>query len=226
MRLAFAILLAVLAQAAEAQSCRVVDPELQGAYSGPCVNGLASGYGVANGAAEYRGEFQAGLKHGTGEKRWPNGDRYEGSFYEDRKHGTGIYTWGRGPWLGERYEGGYLNDRRHGFGEYRWATGDVYAGPWEKDLIAGPATPMMLAHAKFVEEARAAVARIGQKVCREMPVGIAGHDWIRGSVAEVSADRVGVRVEDPGRSVHVILGVEARRGELVWDVPQTWTPCF
>jgi hypothetical protein len=226
MRLGLAILMVMFANAAEAQACRVVDPELQGSYSGPCVNGLADGYGIASGAAEYRGEFKAGLKHGKGEKRWPSGDRYEGGFLEDRKHGLGTYTWGRGPWMGERYEGEYLHDLRDGYGVYRWATGDVYAGPWEKDLITGPATPMMAARAKFEEEARAAVAKIGQKVCRQVPVGIAARDWLRGSVAQVSGDRVGVRIEDPGHSLHVIGGAEARRGAVIWDVPQAWTPCF
>jgi hypothetical protein len=115
--------------AAAAQECRVLDPELQGAYSGPCAAGLAQGRGTAIGSAEYRGEFQAGRKHGKGVKTWSNGDRYEGDFLEDRKEGAGIYVWGRGPWAGERYEGGYVDDRRHGFGVYRWPSGDRPAHP-------------------------------------------------------------------------------------------------
>src|SRR5690606_15751370 len=83
---------------AAAQSCRVLDPELQEVYAGPCVNGLAEGFGHASGIAEYSGEFKAGMKHGRGTKRWKNGDRYEGTFVEDRKEGTGTYVWGRGPW--------------------------------------------------------------------------------------------------------------------------------
>src|SRR5688500_16617172 len=61
--------------AVHAQSpCRVLDPELQGSYRGPCVNGLAEGEGAASGAAEYRGSFRGGRKHGHGVKTWPNGD--------------------------------------------------------------------------------------------------------------------------------------------------------
>jgi len=227
-RLDFALLATLLfaAGVAHAQSCRVLDPELQASYSGPCLNGLAEGAGLASGIAEYRGEFKAGKKHGKGVKTWRNGDRYEGSFVEDRKEGRGVYTWGRGRWAGERYEGAYLNDQRHGFGEYRWPTGDVYAGPWENDLIAGEATPMMLAQRKFREEARAAVAHEGRKVCREMPVGIAGRDWLRGTVVAVTAERVGVRIDDPGRMEHVVSDAQARRGEVVWDVPEAWTPCL
>lgn len=220
------IFLALFALPAFAQTCRVVDPELQASYAGPCVNGLAEGEGSAIGTAEYSGGFKAGMKHGRGVKTWPSGDRYAGEFFEDRKHGVGAYTWGRGPWAGERYEGAYRHDRRHGFGVYRWPTGDVYAGPWVEDAMTGPPTAMMLARMKFEEEARAAVARQGQKVCRRMEVGIGGSDWVRGEVVGVSADKVAVRIDDAGTHPHVIANVEARRGEVLWDAPQGWTPCL
>lgn len=119
-----------------AQDCKVLDPELQASYTGPCVNWLAEGEGSARGSAEYQGGFRAGRKHGQGVKSWPNGDRYEGAFVEDRKEGEGRYLWGRGPWAGESYAGPYLNDQRHGTGAYRWATGDVYRGPWVEDRTA------------------------------------------------------------------------------------------
>lgn len=221
----FALLLNLCA-AAGAQDCAVLDPELQGFYSGPCLNGLAEGAGYARGTAEYRGSFRAGRKHGEGIKSWPNGDRYEGEFFEDSKHGTGRYDFGRGPWAGESYEGGFLNDLRYGMGTYRWTTGDVYSGPWENGVAIGPPTGMMRALAKFEEEARLAVAREGQKVCREMPVGIGSYDWIRGRVVAVSADQVGVRIEDAGAQAHFIAGVEAKTGETVWDRPSNWTPCW
>src|SRR5512139_2318889 len=133
-------LLLLLALPAAAQECKVLDPELQGAYAGPCKDGLAEGVGQAKGAAEYRGEFRAGRKHGKGVKTWPNGDRYEGEFAEDHREGRGKYTWGRGPWEGESYEGGYLADKRHGEGTYRFSSGDVYRGLWAEDRIAGNAT--------------------------------------------------------------------------------------
>lgn len=204
----------------------MLDPELQVRYEGPCVDGFAEGEGSASGLAEYRGGFKAGRKHGKGVKTWPNGDRYEGDFVDDRKHGFGVYAWGRGPWAGERYEGSYASDRRHGEGVYRWPSGDRYRGPWKDDAFAGPATPMMAARAKFEEEARAAVAQPGQKVCREMPVGIGAGDWVRGTVVQAQAERIAVRIDEPGVHAHVIAGIEARRGELIWDAPMGWTPCF
>ncbi len=209
-----------------AQTCKVLDPELQSSYAGPCVNGLAEGVGEARGLAEYQGEFRAGQKHGQGVKTWPSGDRYEGAFVEDRREGRGKYTWGRGPWAGESYEGPYVNDKRHGEGVYRWPSGDAYKGPFADDNFAGYATPKMAARAKFEAEAKLAVAKEGQKVCREMPVGLAHGEWIRGVVVGVSGEQVGVRVDEPGTHRHVVAGVELQQGDVVWDTPMAWTPCW
>ncbi|HEX7052934.1 MAG TPA: hypothetical protein VF211_03245 [Burkholderiales bacterium] len=200
----------VAALDAQAQECRVLDVELQAFYSGPCVNGLAEGRGVAAGVARYEGEFKAGRKHGHGVKTWPNGDRYEGEFVEDRREGHGVYTWGRGPWEGERYEGGFVNDKRNGYGEYRYATGDVYRGEWKDDVAIGPPTEMMRARAKFEAEALAAVGKPGTKVCREVAVGIGGRAWRRGVVEEVKGNQVAVR----------------SGGELLWDRASAWVPCY
>ena len=210
---------------AEGTPCKVIDPELQSSYEGPCVNGLAEGEGRARGTAEYVGGFKAGRKDGRGVKTWPSGDRYEGEFVNGRKEGHGTYTWGRGPWEGERYEGAYQNDLRHGEGTYTWPTGDVYRGPWNRDQIAGYATPMMLAQRKFAEEAMKAVGKPGQAVCREMQLGIALPEWIRGVVVGVSGDKVGIRVDDPGHG-QVVAGVALRAGDVVWDKPTQWTPCW
>jgi hypothetical protein len=209
-----------------AQECKVLDPELQGLYVGPCKEGLAEGTGHAQGTAEYQGEFRAGKKHGKGVKTWPNGDRYEGEFADDRRDGRGKYVWGRGPWAGESYEGDYLADKRHGEGTYRFASGDVYKGPWADDVITGYATPMMLARRKFEEESKRAVAVEGRKVCREMRVGIALGEWIRGTVVGVSAEQVGVRVDEPGTYRHIIGGVAIQKNDVVWDSPTEWTPCL
>jgi hypothetical protein len=223
--LAAVLFVACTTAAGQSLPCKVHDPELQSSYAGPCVHGLAEGFGRASGTARYEGGFKAGMKHGRGVKRWPTGDRYEGEFVADRKEGRGTYTWGRGPWRGERYEGEYLNDRRHGEGAYFWPTGDVYRGPWKEDRITGFATPMMLAQRKFAEEAMKAVGHAGRKVCREMPVGIAATEWIHGEVVRVADARVGVRVTDPGHR-QVVAGVELQAGDVVWDEPTAWLPCW
>ena len=210
-----------------AQTCKVLDPELQGSYSGGCKDGLAEGYGEAKGTAEYRGGFQAGRKHGRGTKVWPSGDRYEGELVEDRKEGVGTYIWSpRGPWAGERYSGGYLADRRHGFGTYTWPTGDVYAGPWERDVPVGPPTPAMLERARAEKELELALGRTGTKVCRELTVGISERDRIQGVVVETAPGKIAVRIDDPGRFAHTLNGIELRRGTVVWDALSQWTPCL
>jgi hypothetical protein len=224
-RLLLLIALLAFGGGLNAQQCQVLDPELQQSYAGLCVSGLAEGIGSAVGTAEYRGEFRAGRKHGKGVKTWANGDRYEGDFFEDRIEGFGVYIFGRGPWAGERYEGDYLAGRRHGHGVYRWATGDVYSGPWRDDAAIGAPTPMMRAQARFQQEARAAVSKQGEKVCRELPVGIAGFDLVRGVVVAIADDKVAIRIEDLGSQSNALAAI-AKQGETVWDSPLAWTPCF
>jgi len=209
-----------LAQPALAQQCRVVDPELQGFYSGPCVNGVAEGKGVARGTAGYEGGFKAGRKEGRGVKTWPNGDRYEGGFVDDRKEGEGRYTWGKGPWAGESYEGGYVADKREGFGVYRWPGGDVYRGPWKDDAFTGEPTEMMRARGKLELESIAAVSKVGEKVCRELEIGIGQRDWLRGVVTEAKESDITVRIDDPGA-----YG-QAHAGEVRHELARDWFPCW
>jgi hypothetical protein len=211
---------------AMAQGCRVLDPELQEAYAGPCVNGLAQGMAYARGRAEYHGDFSAGMKHGKGVKTWQNGDRYEGEFIEDRKEGHGTYSFGRGPWAGERYDGEWLADRRQGYGVYRWPTGDIYRGAWDADRPSGPPTAMMRARARWAAEAHAALAQPGQKACREIDVGIGDRDWIRGTVVDNKPNLVAVRIDDAGRIPHLFGGQELKTGMVLLDAPTAWVPCF
>ncbi len=208
-------------------ACRVLDPELAGFYQGGCKDGLAEGYGEAKGSAEYRGEFHAGRKQGRGVKTWPSGDRYEGEFVADRKQGIGKYTWSPdGPAAGESYSGGYMNDRRNGYGVYQWPSGDRYAGQWVDDDIAGMPTPAMIARARAKTETLAAVAKPGVRVCRALLVGIAVHDWIRGEVTAVHADRIEVRIDDPGQQPHEVGGKPLIKGMTFWSNASEWTPCI
>jgi hypothetical protein len=211
--------LLVVSFSVNAQTCKVLDPELQASYSGPCVDGLAEGIGRASGTAEYVGGFKAGRKHGRGVKTWPNGDRYEGEFVADHREGYGSYTWGGGAWQGERYDGEYVADRRQGYGIYWWPSGDVYSGPWQNDAQTGPATEMMRARARHAAELHAAVAKEGKKVCREMPVGMAARAGARRG-GGIEGEHVGVRIDDPGKQGNF------PRGEVVWDLAQSWTPCW
>lgn len=72
---------------------------------------------------------------------------------------------------------------------------------------------------------RAAVSRVGAKVCRQLSVGISERDWIRGTVLEIADGRIRVSVEDAGRYQHTLAGHTLARGVAFWDSPLPWTPC-
>jgi len=222
-----AALLCALAAPSYAQpDCRVLDAELQLAYSGGCKDGLAEGSGEARGTAHYRGEFKAGRKHGKGVKTWPNGDRYEGDFVDDRREGTGMYVWGRSSaWSGQRYTGGFANDRRNGHGVYDWPNGDRAAGLWDNDRYAGAPTKGMVARGRAQAEHAAAVALVGANVCRQMRVGVATLEFIRGTVSAVEGDRITIRIDDPGTLDHLIGEQPVRKGASVTDLVKSWLPC-
>lgn len=71
----------------------------------------------------------------------------------------------------------------------------------------------------------ASVARPGAQVCREMRVGIAERDWVRGVVLEADGARVKIRIEAPGRFHHAIGGITLAIGAVVSDDAIAWTPC-
>ena len=209
-----------------AGNCTVHDPELQGVYTGGCVNGLAEGQGEARGSAVYAGELRAGRKHGAGIKTWPSGDRYEGQFAEDKKAGKGTYIWGSGSASpGERYSGDWRDDRRNGYGVYEWPNGDRYEGQWKDDRIAGPPTKAMIDRARIEAERVVAIGKPGAKVCRQMTVGIATRDWVRGTVLTLDASGVSVRIDDAGKFEHMIGNKVIRKGDVISDAPRSWIPC-
>lgn len=74
--------------------------------------------------------------------------------------------------------------------------------------------------------AQAAVARPGAAVCREMRVGIAERDWIGGTVVAVEGTMVDVRVDNAGRFLNTLNGVELKRGVVARDDAAAWIPCL
>lgn len=209
-----------------AADCRVMDPELQGAYAGPCVNGLAQGEGTAQGSAHYTGTFVAGRKQGHGVKVWANGDRYEGAFADDRKHGYGVYVWGpRSPWAGQRYAGGYVNDRRHGAGVYAWPDGRELAGQWRDDLPPLALPPAMQATVRAYAERMVALSKPGVKVCRRVAVGTVNFDTVSGIVQERQRDQVLIRIDGVGRLSNQLDGRAIAVGDEVLVEPEGWFPC-
>lgn len=207
------------------QSCKVFDPDLaQGAYRGGCTDGLADGYGEVSGAGSYRGDFQAGRKHGKGIKMMPNGDRYAGEFANDYRHGKGVYVWGdKTPWAGDRYEGEYLWDKRHGWGVFQWGSGDRYEGPWQNDLRMGPSV-MELRRAQAAEASVRSVTA-GALVCIEAQLGLVNRQRISGRVEQIDGETVQLRIVAVEGGVASYRGKAVRAGDVLSDKAASWQLC-
>ena len=98
-------------------------------WSGPCMNGRASGSGrlvFRGGEGVYDGAMQGGKMHGRGVLDWANGFRYEGELRDGRQHGQGTLTQASGA----RYVGGWREGRPHGQGTYTQADGTTFEGAW------------------------------------------------------------------------------------------------
>jgi hypothetical protein len=120
-------------------------------YEGDHVNDMWHGNGVrSTSAGSYEGEFEKGMKHGTGKMVWI-GSRatYTGMWEHGFFHGTGTYvskdgTIYEGEWRkgvrsgngasllpnGEKYQGQWKNNVYHGVGIYRWSNGKWRKGEW------------------------------------------------------------------------------------------------
>jgi hypothetical protein len=207
-----------------AADCRVLDPELTGAYAGFCKHGLADGEGYAKGAAaEYRGEFHAGMKQGAGWKHWfQTGDTYSGEFLHDRKEGHGVYVWGpRSPYAGEKYDGEYHDDKRNGYGIYEWPNGDRYAGPWQDDRMTGPPTPMQINRGRYWRALAQAVKKKNVTVCWNGN-GTPQPDLAKGVVESVSGDALTIRLS--GKPA--LPGLRGAGGKAVRSDYRNWYPCY
>ena len=100
-------------------------------WSGPCVNGKASGEGRkvwrgSHGESVYEGGMRDGRNHGHGTYTWASGDRYEGGWRNGQFHGHGTYTGASGL----RYEGEWSNGKPHGYGIATFPNGPPYEGEW------------------------------------------------------------------------------------------------
>jgi hypothetical protein len=220
----FTALTALTAQPAQAADCKVADPELQGSYEGGCKNGLAHGYGVAKGAAEYQGEFYKGLKDGKGVKTWAWGDRYEGGFVEDRRQGKGMYVWGeKSPWAGERFVGEYVADQREGWGTYYWRNGDRFEGVWKKDLRYGYSA--MEQRRQAAAAARTVAMKPGIQVCSWGQTGIAYKVLRVGTVETLEANALKVRLVRLEGVPQAISGSNLQPGMVLEGVVGDWVPC-
>ncbi len=87
-------------------------------------------------------------------------------------------------------------------------------------------TPRAVAMARAQMEAQMAVSVPGTRVCRELHVGIAESDWIRGVVISAMGDQIQIRIDDPGNYSQLINGLMLRKNRVVPDRAEHWTPCL
>lgn len=224
-KLACLLLMGYAAASSAADECKVIDPDLaQGIYAGGCKNGLADGYGEVSGPSTYRGDFQAGKKHGKGIKVMPNGDRYMGDFSDDYRDGRGVYVWGENtPWAGDRYEGEYRRDQRHGWGIFQWNSGDRYEGTWQNDLRMGPSV-MELRRAQAAEAAARSV-KVGGQVCAEAQLGLVNRQRIRGKIESRTGENVQVRIVEVEGGIASFQGNTVKVGDMITDAAAQWQLC-
>ena len=126
--LSFAVVQTLLADSQwtkSTQGCEVwnTDPQPNEAatWTGSCIDGKASGYGVLtwkferDGALQterYEGEMRGGRSHGRGTYTFVDGRRYEGEWVDGKAHGHGVITHPRGG----SYEGEFKKNKFHGYG--------------------------------------------------------------------------------------------------------------
>jgi hypothetical protein len=107
------------------------DAKGDGAYKGPCENGLPQGSGEVTyrDGARLNAAFVAGKAGGEVVYHAADGSVYEGSWQQGKRHGQGTYTWAQG----SRYEGEWSDDRRHGEGVYSWFNGNRFVGNFKNN---------------------------------------------------------------------------------------------
>jgi hypothetical protein len=112
-------------------------------WSGPCVQGVASGSGTqtdrfrdAGGwqVERYVGEMRDGRRDGTGTQYYENGDRFEGQFRANLRVGHGTYVHADG----SRYDGEFVDDTMSGLGTFTYANGARYSGQFRDGRFDGP----------------------------------------------------------------------------------------
>ena len=145
--LTLVLALTVVATAALAQGCNVVEPDpLQISWTAPCEDGswlldpqtgcrLWDWHPDPEDTATWSGACPGGLKEGAGIVQWfEHGrpiDRFEGVFEHGKRKGFGRYYWP----AGQRFEGYYDDDLPNGQGTIT-IDGVSHAGIWRRGCLA------------------------------------------------------------------------------------------
>eukprot|EP00286_Rhodomonas_abbreviata_P021564 CAMPEP_0181296556 /NCGR_PEP_ID=MMETSP1101-20121128/4768_1 /TAXON_ID=46948 /ORGANISM="Rhodomonas abbreviata, Strain Caron Lab Isolate" /LENGTH=378 /DNA_ID=CAMNT_0023401431 /DNA_START=438 /DNA_END=1571 /DNA_ORIENTATION=+ len=74
----------------------------------------------------FAGEFEDGIRKGSGCLVWKDGAQYAGDWFGDKPSGFGVENYPDG----SSYIGQYEDDMRHGYGTYTFPSGAKYEGCW------------------------------------------------------------------------------------------------
>ncbi|CAE7205934.1 PIP5K6 [Symbiodinium sp. CCMP2592] len=84
----------------------------------------------------HEGDYENGLRHGTGTNTSAGGDVYVGEYKDDKKNGMGTHTYADG----DVYVGEFKDGQKNGTGTHTYADGDVYVGEWKDGKKNGTGT--------------------------------------------------------------------------------------
>ena len=105
----------------------------------------------------YTGDFQDGIRFGSGVYSYSTGSRYKGRWVENRKSGLG-----RAKYLTKvddeenprsdvsEYHGDFHDGLKHGQGSFHYANGDIYSGQWSSGKKHGNGTYYFAADASKI----------------------------------------------------------------------------
>ena len=121
---------------ANKKGCKVLEPLVSEGvtveWDGRCVDGKANGFGklirYQDGKLEstYEGEYEKGIRQGTGKFIAKDGKVSSGHFIQGQLMGLGTQI----DLKGNKYEGNFIHYQRHGWGKMFLADGTIFEGFW------------------------------------------------------------------------------------------------
>ena len=112
-------------------------------YRGAFVSDFRQGHGTLSFAApagsvhqdggEYVGDWHQNQMHGSGTRRYPNGDVYMGDYVDGVRQGQGRFYYANG----DLYWGSWQSNQMHGPGRYYYASGQRFEGVFQHGKRTG-----------------------------------------------------------------------------------------
>ena len=147
----------------EAERCEV---QFEGGlfdWSGPCIEGLATGEGTASGPNwSYQGEAKNGKADGTGTLTLDGGGWYEGQFRDGARTGHGVSMDSQG----DRHEGQFRDGKPHGWGTGTSPGGGTFTGEWRDGVPHGEGTETAGGQRREVEYRDGELVEGGPETCK------------------------------------------------------------